>query len=248
MKEYVRYHQIGKYHCSHCQFKTSDALVSLKSINNDLLEIMINHQVYQFNAISKREFDLYNQLSLITILYLLGFKVADIIFGQTKLQIVDSRYRIEKYKGLEIIASLAKDLNPIATSRVLEDIVLENKRCAIIFIQFDTGFITKGNYDDSKNRISEFIGWLYEVDYSLLKSPNISQVVVAGKRYLDGQVACLLASVDADKLKTIRMPLEAVDQLDLKDLDAVYILFDIFNYSFVKILIEKLKVRLDHES
>lgn len=248
--DYRRYHHIGRYHCSNCGFKSIDGDYELFDINNYSNEIYIKHDnnIYTFPAISEREIDLYNQLAVITLLHLLKFDFDIIAKEFSKIKIISSRFNKIDLGEIQIVASLAKGLNPVASSRVFDFIIQANKNCSIILVQSETGFITKGDYDDSRNLTSESIGWLYEIDFELLNNSCVKQVIVGGKRILDYKVRCELAGISDDKIIICRNPLNCSDYINFADIEIVYILFDIHNQSFADYNIKKIKERFSHES
>ncbi len=245
--DYRRYHHIGRYHCSGCGFKSFDGDFELLDIDYFKNTIIIKHHDinYQLPAISLREIDLYNQLAVFSLLMELKINPELIIKNFSQLKIVSSRLNVVNVGNLTIISSLAKGLNPIATSRVFEYIIQENKKCCIILVQSETGFITKGNYDDSNNHISESIGWLYEVDFELLCHECIDKVIVGGKRILDYQVRCELAGIDSNKILLYRNPLQCHEGIDFNSIERVYLLFDIHNQSFADYNIEQIRLRMN---
>lgn len=245
--DYRRYHHIGRYHCSGCGFKSFDGDFELLDIDYQKKIIIIKHNdvCYQLPAISLREIDLYNQLAVFALLMELKIEKDLIISNFGQLKIVSSRLNVLNIGNLTVISSLAKGLNPIATSRVFEYIIQENKKCCVILVQSETGFITKGNYDDSNNYISESIGWLYEVDFELLSHECIEKVIIGGKRILDYQVRCELAGVDSDKILLYRNPLQCYEGIDFSLIERVYLLFDIHNQSFADYNIEQIRMRMN---
>lgn len=243
--DYRRYHHIGRYHCKHCGFKSYDGDFELIEIDekNNLIQIKEKENVYNVSAISLREVDLYNQLSSFALLKTLGFKLEQLQKGYEKLKVVSSRFDVKKIKNLTVVSSLAKGLNPVATSRVFDYIIQENKKCGIILVQSETGFITTGDYDDSKNNTSESIGWLYEIDFELLNNDCLEKIVIGGKRTMDYQVRCQIAGIDKKKILTYRNPLRCHEGIDLNKVEVVYILFDIHNKSFADYNLKQIEKR-----
>lgn len=248
--DYRRYHHIGRYHCSNCGFKSIVGDYELFEIDNILNEIYIKHEhnIYTFPAISEREIDLYNQLAVISLLHSLNFDINTISKEFSKIKIISSRFNKIDLGNIKIVSSLAKGLNPVASSRVFDFIIQSNKSCSIILVQSETGFITKGDYDDSNNLTSESIGWLYEIDFELLNHPCVKQIIIGGKRILDYRVRCELAGIDSDKIITCRNPLLCSNNINFSDIEVVYILFDIHNQSFADYNIRQIKGRFSHES
>lgn len=248
--DYRRYHHIGRYHCPNCGFKSITGNYELFEINNQLNEIYIkfDDNIYTFPAVSEREIDLYNQLAVISLFHSLNFSFDIIAKEFLNIKIIASRFNKIDLGNIKIISSLAKGLNPVASSRVFDFIIQSHKNCAIILVQSETGFITKGDYDDSKNFTSESIGWLYEIDFELLNNPCVKQIIIGGKRILDYKVRCELAGIDRDKIITCRNPLLCSNNINFSDVDVIYILFDIHNQSFADYNIKQIKERFRHES
>ncbi len=242
--DYRRYHHIGRYHCEHCGFASPDADIELVDCDAQQVTISDHGETYKLPAISEREFDLYNQLAALTVLRALGFDVDKLRDGFAKLQVTSSRFSSEQIGPVQVITSVAKGLNPVATSRVFDYIVQQGKRCAIILVQSETGFLTTGDYDDSKNVTSESIGWLYEIDFELLTNPCVRYLVVGGKRILDVKVRCQLAGIDESIVHLSRNPLLCHEFIDLNEVDVIYILYDIHNKSFSSYNVEQIRKRL----
>jgi len=98
-------------------------------------------------------------------------------------------------------------------------------RIAVIF-NFD-------DYYDARDS-SENIAWLYDTDYELLNSDNIKQIIFGGARCKDHVVRSLLAGIPKEKMNWDKDEIESVRFLDVKNVDKIYILHDVYTVDIVK--------------
>ena len=110
-------------------------------------------------------------------------------------------------------------MNPIACSRVFDYIRKEPGRKAVILILDD--------FHDAHNS-SENITWHYDTDYEFLNDDSIKQVITAGARHWDTYIRLELAGVPEEKIVHTRNELDSTKNLNIKDVDTVFILYDIY--------------------
>lgn len=219
--DYVRYNHIGKAHCPKCDFKTPeiDYLVTNLDLNNMKLMLKNGNLEEEYDLISDNIINIYNIVTVITILKQLGLSRNQINESLKKQKIVDTRYSEEEINGIKIITHLSKGMNPIACSRVF-DYVRKYKGNKAVVLYLD-------DLHDAANG-SENTAWQYDTDYEFLNDDSIKQIIIAGARYLDGLVRLELAGIDKDKIVYGRDELSALDKLKLEGIDTVFILHDLY--------------------
>ena len=94
---------------------------------------------------------------------------------------------------------------------------------------------------------SENTAWQYDTDYEFLNDDSIKQIIVAGARYLDGYVRLLIAGVDKEKIVKSRNELTAVDSLELKGIETVFILHDLYAIELKETVKNKVEIMIKNE-
>ncbi len=219
--DYVRYNHIGKAHCPNCDFKSPniDYLVTNLDLENMKITLRNGDLQEKYDLISDNIINIYNIVTVITVLKQLGLSSEQINESLKKQKIVDTRYSEETVNGKKIITHLAKGMNPIACSRVFDYVRKYKGKKAVILLLDDLHEAEKG---------SENTAWQYDTDYEFLNDDSITQIIIAGARYLDGLVRLEIAGVSKEKIVYQRDEITAVDKLKLDDVETVFILHDLY--------------------
>jgi hypothetical protein len=76
---------------------------------------------------------------------------------------------------------------------------------------------------------SEFVGWIYDVDFEFLNTDGVKQIVLAGPRCFDYKLRLLIAGVPEERILCEEDEFKAVDIMN-KDIDKLYLLHDTSTY------------------
>lgn len=219
--DYVRYNHIGRAHCPKCDYGSPE--IDYEVTNLDIparkMTLMYHGNKEEYDLITDNIINIYNMLAVITLLREFGMPAEQINNTLKKQKIVETRYSEETINGKKIINHLAKGMNPIACSRVFDYIRKEPGKKAVILILDD--------FHDAHNS-SENITWHYDTDYEFLNDNSIKQVITAGARHCDTYIRLELAGVPEEKIVHTRNELDSTKNLNIKDVDTVFILYDIY--------------------
>lgn len=182
--------------------------------------------------------NIYNMVATISLLREFGLTNLQINNSLKKQKIVESRYLEEEYKEIKIISHLAKGMNPIACSRVFEYIKKEKGNKAVILILDDL-------HDSIES--SENISWHYDTDFEFLNDDSIKQIIVTGVRHLDTYVRLRLADIPKRKIEHMKDEIDATKKIKLKNIDSIYILYDVYTVHLRDKVKDKLKEIIDKE-
>ena len=235
--DFVRYHHIGRAHCSKCDFTSPniDYDVTNLDFENMRMTIQSKEQEEQYDLINNNIINIYNMLATISLLRELNIAPKAINESLKKQEIVDTRYSKEVIEGIEIVTHLAKGMNPIACSRVFDYVRRESGNKAVILLLDDL--------HEAANS-SENIAWQYDTDYEFLNDDSIKQILMAGARHLDGYVRLQIAGVPKGKIVHQRNELELVDALRLKGIDKIFILHDLYAISLKNKMKERVEMKI----
>lgn len=237
--DYVRYHHIGKVHCPNCDFKTPEADYHLTKLDveNRKMTIKANGQEEVYDVISDNIINIYNMLAVTIVLKQLGLNSEKINNSFKNLKIVKTRYSEEEYKGYKIVTQLAKGMNPIACSRAFDYTKKQPGNKAVIVILDDLHEEASG---------SENTAWHYDTDYEFLNDESIKQVIIAGPRYLDSYVRCLMADIPVEKLVHEKDLIKATTELKLQGVESIFILHDLYSIEETNQIKQKVKEMIDN--
>lgn len=239
--EYVRYNHIGKAHCPKCDFRSPDIdyLATNLDLKNMKLTLKNGNLEEEYDLISDNIINIYNIVTVITVLKQIGLTQKQINASMKKLKIVDTRYSEEVVDGIKIITHLSKGMNPIACSRVFDYVRKYEGDKAVILLLDDLHEAANG---------SENIAWQYDTDYEFLKDESIKQIIVAGARYLDDYVRLQIAGIDKKIMVCKRDELSAVDGLKLEGIKTVFILHDLYSMELKEAVKKKVEVMIKNRA
>ena len=238
--EYVRYNHIGKAHCPKCDFGTPqiDYLVTNLDLKNKKMTLQNNDKEETYDLISDNIINIYNILTVITVLKQLGLESDKINESLKKQKIVDTRYSEEFVDGIKVVTHLSKGMNPIACSRVFDYVRKYEGNKVVILLLDDLHEAASG---------SENTAWQYDTDYEFLNDESIKQIIIAGVRYLDGYVRLQIAGVNPDIIVHERDELSAVEKLKLEDIQTVFILHDLYSIELKENVKNKVEVLIKNK-
>lgn len=234
---YVRYHHIGNATCEYCGYASpaGDFKAELDLEAGSML-LATPYGEEQYKLISNSIFNIYNQVTAITVLRTFGLTYEQVNASFADLSIVESRYSKETVNNVDIITHMSKGQNPIACSCVFDYVAKEPGNKEII-LMLDDVFDRQGS--------SENMTWIFDCDFEFLNQPNISNIIISGVRCLDYKLRLLMAGVDEAKLVSVEKEIDAPDYLKLTDTDSVYILHELYAADEAMKVRDKVKQKLE---
>jgi len=226
--DFIRYHHIGNAHCEKCGY--TSPIAKYKGVKadaeNSLLTIEINDKNYTGKLLDDNPINIYNQLSAIAVLCEFGIEPEKAIACFDNISIDKTRFTKTTLYNKTLFSYLAKCQNPIACSRVFENIRnFPGKKCVLLYLD---------DRLDSKYSV-ENMAWIYDADFEFLNDESITQIIFSGARRKDVYVRLILAGISEDKIKTTEEISQMLDVVDLDASDSFIICHDItFNSNFTK--------------
>ena len=239
--EYVRYHHIGKAYCPNCDYKcpeNPDYRITNIDKKNMQITVKSNNQEEIYDIVNDNIINIYNMLAVIAVLKELKLTAKQINDSFAKIKIVETRYSEEIYKNYKIVTQLAKGMNPIACSIAFNYIRKEPANKAVIMILDDLHEEANG---------SENTAWQYDVDYEFLNDESIKQIIIAGPRYLDSYIRCLIADINPEKMVYEKDLIDATGKLKLEGIEKIFILHDLYSIEETKKIKQKVKEIIDEK-
>ena len=217
--DYVRYNQIGHAHCPKCGLTSPEGDWRVTTIDRENQKLHILHEgreeVYPLAA--KSIFNIYNELSAITLLRTYGLSKEEVEKGLSTLKIVKTRYREDVAGSHRILTTMAKSWISPACSAVFRYVSrLPEDKELVIMLEDDEINVTS----------SEGLTYIYETDFEFLNQPNIHRITFVGVRGKDFLYRMLMAGVPKEKVRVATSVEELPKQLLLEEGMDIHILFD----------------------
>ena len=143
------------------------------------------------------------------------------IFGKFKGNASD--YTEERRPGLEdseekvarwnVLVRYGKEKTPEETERIFQEIHERTDRCAVVLMDYN---------QKEQVKASENMSWIYDVNYNLLNTDTVGQVVTVGKRCFDYRVRCLLAGIAEEKIAVAPIAEQVKELVALEAIDTLY--------------------------
>lgn len=222
-REPLRYNHIGYYRCPRCGCHNPDADYLLTGAYPEEQQFEIREKdgsCRRYALLSESFVDWYNSLAAIALLRELGWSPEDIAAVWRKQRVIKSRRDIRRLGPLPLDVLLAKALNPVATSRMIDLICRQPGRKAVVL--FNTYMLKDGLNNENT-------GWLYEIDYERLNREDVVQLIIGSRRAYDYKLRLLLAGIPEEKIRLcedLDVPAEA---LEIEGVERICVLHDINN-------------------
>ncbi len=219
---YLRYHHIGNAYCPKCGFKSYEANYRLTNIDYENQTITVDHSSVEtvYPMVNRALYNIYNELAAVTLMSEFGVDLQKVKDYMQKISITQTRYKENKAGKTEIVRTMAKGQNSVSCSRTF-DFVGHEEGDRTVFIMIDDLFERRDS--------SEFVGWIYDVDFEFLNTDGVKQIVLAGPRCFDYKLRLLIAGVPEERILCEEDEFKAVDIMD-KDIDKLYLLHDTSTY------------------
>ena len=222
--EYRRYHHIGKFRCTDCNFHAPDYDYTAENINLETktMNVTDGDGTGTYKLLSDSIFNIYNMLTAISLLRELGNTHENIRNSMDKLGIVSSRYDEYEVGNIKIIMQMAKQRNALAVSRAFDYLSSRpGEKQVLLMMSCQTDGKTK----------SENPCWLYDCDFEFINKPDIKRVIATGYRYKDLYLRSLFAGIPKERLFCVRDEFDAIKHFDYTKKTDIYILYGTDSYN-----------------
>ena len=215
---------IGKAYCPNCDFKSPeyDCVAKNVNVNSMTMDYEGGGESAEFRLLNPSTFNIYNQVSAITMLQQLGYSLEEIRSAMEKIHITASRFGVHQIGDKAVRNILCKEKNAYAASRVFEYVGEQPGTKEILMFN---------NCIGDTHHWSENTCWLYDCDFEFLADDKIKQIIVYGDRGLDYKLRMLIAGVPEDRITYVKDPADGVGKLKMLPNDNIYVFYgtDSFN-------------------
>jgi len=219
--DFVRYHHIGRVHCDYCGFASPKPDYEVTLIDREAGELTVRHEGRDsiYPLISDSVFNIYNELTAITVMSELKIGEEKIRETIGQLEVAKSRYNHVKVGDVDLITCISKGQNAVACSIVFDYVAHEPGKKELLLLIEDHGD-NQHSYENT--------AWLYDCDFEFLNNDRIEKIVIGGKFCEDVALRLMLAGVPKEKLVTEQKPEDTAADLSYAKDRTIYILYDIY--------------------
>ncbi len=219
--EFMRGSAIGKAKCSDCGFTSPHLNYSVNSMDydNNIMSIhCVDHETglecdYDFSMINSGLYNIYNQISVISLLLDANYEAERIEAVMKDLSITKSRFDYTEINGTRIWKMSAKGRGSYGCSRLFEYILSNREDKEIILLL---------NSEASMDGWGEDTCWLYDCAFEILKDDSIKRIVIAGESSADYLLRLKLAGIDSEKIIQADNAIDTPDELMYFPNDNIY--------------------------
>ncbi len=208
--EFQRYHHIGIIK----KFSPKkDYTLTYFDKESRTIKIDEKGEMAEYKLIDRNETNLYNQLSVITMLRELAYERDAIRAALSKIKVPKTRYEETEVCGKKVIMFLSKGSASVAASRVNKYIAEYEGDTAIIMM------------NEEEYVLSFYNSWFYEIDYKLYRQEHIKQIVTGGFYCKDFHLCLLLEGVDPNKIQSEFDHVKTAEYVNFEGVDNIFVVY-----------------------
>ena len=212
---YSSYHydHIGNYECPNCGLKRQDTSYTVTSADLEKGEITINNK-YKIELTLKSLYNVYNLLAAFTVASITG------VDGNTIAKSL-SNYVLKNFRVVTF--TLGNRKGTLVTSKH-ENSISYNQSLKLAASDKDKSDVLIIVDAVSRKYFTSDVSWLWDINFDLLKSDNVKNIVLAGTYCNDLATRFSFSKVDRNKIKVIIDIEDAVDYLDNDRKEKIYVI------------------------
>ena len=193
------YNHIGHYRCTACGYHRHDTQYTITSVDMDKGEMTIDG-THTITLALKSLYNIYNILSAYTVASIVGVDGAKVI-----------TFSLGSRRGTMLTS---KHENSISYDQSIRVAAAYKEGCDVLIIVDAV----------SRKYFTSDVSWLYDIDFEMLGSDNIHQIVLAGKYVNDLAVRFSYTDIPSERIKLFESIDEAADYLNSDRSEYIYVI------------------------
>lgn len=195
------YNHIGHYACSSCGYKRQDTDYTVTSVDLEKGEMVIDGK-YKISLALKSLYNIYNILAAYTVARIVGTDGEKIASAMSDYVMKNGRVITFKLGGRRGTLLTSKHENSISYDQSIR-VARAEKGCDVLIIVDAV----------SRKYFTSDVSWLWDIDFEMLGSDNINEIVLAGKYVNDLAVRFSYTDIPKEKIRLFEDIGEAADYL-----------------------------------
>ena len=207
------YNHIGHYRCTACGYHRHDTQYTITSVDMDKGEMTIDG-THTITLALKSLYNIYNILSAYTVASIVGIDGAKIAADMNHYVLKNGRvitFSLGSRRGTMLTS---KHENSISYDQSIRVAAAYKEGCDVLIIVDAV----------SRKYFTSDVSWLYDIDFEMLGSDNIHQIVLAGKYVNDLAVRFSYTDIPSERIKLFESIDEAADYLNSDRSEYIYVI------------------------
>ena len=207
------YNHIGHYRCTACGYHRHDTQYTITSVDMDKGEMTIDG-THTITLALKSLYNIYNILSAYTVASIVGVDGAKIAADMNHYVLKNGRvitFSLGSRRGTMLTS---KHENSISYDQSIRVAAAYKEGCDVLIIVDAV----------SRKYFTSDVSWLYDIDFEMLGSDNIHQIVLAGKYVNDLAVRFSYTDIPSERIKLFESIDEAADYLNSDCSEYIYVI------------------------
>ncbi|MBQ3953518.1 MAG: DUF1727 domain-containing protein [Ruminococcus sp.] len=207
------YNHIGHYRCTACGYHRHDTQYTITSVDMDKGEMTIDG-THTITLALKSLYNIYNILSAYTVASIVGVDGARIAEDMNHYVLKNGRvitFSLGSRRGTMLTS---KHENSISYDQSIRVAAAYKEGCDVLIIVDAV----------SRKYFTSDVSWLYDIDFEMLGSDNIHQIVLAGKYVNDLAVRFSYTDIPSERIKLFESIDEAADYLNSDRSEYIYVI------------------------
>ncbi len=207
------YNHIGHYRCTACGYHRHDTQYTITSVDMDKGEMTIDG-THTITLALKSLYNIYNILSAYTVASIVGVDGAKIAADMNHYVLKNGRvitFSLGSRRGTMLTS---KHENSISYDQSIRVAAAHKEGCDVLIIVDAV----------SRKYFTSDVSWLYDIDFEMLGSDNIHQIVLAGKYVNDLAVRFSYTDIPSERIKLFESIDEAADYLNSDRSEYIYVI------------------------
>ena len=211
--DYHHFAHVGKYHCVACGFERPEPEYAITDINLRKGSLVINDKAKMSMAFTA-VYNAYNMLAAYTVSSLVGVSQKMIVNALNEYLIANGRFREFKLGERKGTLLISKHENSISYNTNMEYIISQNNDVSVLLIIDDI----------SRKYFTSDTSWIWDINFELLSSDIVREIVVAGKYIYDVAVRFEHSGINMDNVVLKNTVKEAIEHFKKSGDRDIYVL------------------------
>lgn len=187
--EYYHYDHIGSYECKKCGHRRQNPEYAITDIDLKSGKVKINEK-YEMQMNLRSLYNAYNILATFAVTSLIGVEGEKIASTLNEYVLKNDRVQTFEINGNKGMLLTSKHENSISYNQSIQYVVRENKPCTVVVIVDAV----------SRKYFTSETSWIWDINFELLNSECVKNIVIAGKYVHDLSIRFKYACIDANKI------------------------------------------------
>lgn len=207
------YNHIGHFACTACDYKRQNTRFTVTAADLEEGYAVINGE-HRIDLALKSLYNIYNILAAYSVASLMGVsgeKIAATINNYTLKNGRVMTFSLGQRRGTFLVA---KHENSISYDLSLKVAASDDEGCDVLIIVDAV----------SRKYFTSDVSWLYDIDFHLLGSDNVKNIILAGTYANDLAARFSYTDIDKQKISVTESIAEAVDMLNNEKKEKIYVI------------------------